>query len=73
MPAVYGALLGDGLWSSRPPAHQPPAIKAPLLPRPRLLETAWLDPASSLARHLMDGYERMGHTLALQYGERYNG
>ncbi|PRW58397.1 phosphoinositide phosphatase SAC1 [Chlorella sorokiniana] len=33
-----------------------------------IAESAWLDPGSSLARHLMDSYEQMGHTLALQYG-----
>lgn len=33
----------------------------------------WLDPGSSLARHLMDSFEQMGHTLALQYGERAGG
>ncbi|KAL4859481.1 Phosphoinositide phosphatase SAC1 [Chlorella vulgaris] len=33
-----------------------------------IAESAWLDPASSLARHLLDAYEAMGHTLALQYG-----
>ena len=44
----------------------PPPLPAPSLPCPP--ESAWLDPGSSLARHLMDGYEAMGHTLALQYG-----
>lgn len=33
-----------------------------------LAEGGRLDPGSSLARHLMDGWERLGHTLALQYG-----
>jgi hypothetical protein len=37
-------------------------------PAPLPAETAWLDPGSSLARSLMDQYESMGHTLALQYG-----
>lgn len=34
-----------------------------------LAEGGRLDPGSSLARHLMDAWERLGHTLALQYGE----
>ncbi|PSC75191.1 phosphoinositide phosphatase SAC1 [Micractinium conductrix] len=33
-----------------------------------IAESAWLDPASSMARHLMDLWEHCGHTLALQYG-----
>ncbi|KAL4426372.1 hypothetical protein ABPG77_004666 [Micractinium sp. CCAP 211/92] len=31
-------------------------------------ESARLDPGSTMARHLMDLWERMGHTVALQYG-----
>ncbi|KAL4430910.1 hypothetical protein ABPG75_006166 [Micractinium tetrahymenae] len=33
-----------------------------------IAESAWLDPGSTMACHLMDLWERMGHTVALQYG-----
>lgn len=64
---------GGQLWLvEKPPEAAAPARAHPCFHSPQThpnAESAWLDPGSSLARHLMDQYERMGHTLALQYGE----
>lgn len=58
------------MWLALRPSLNPYPVR--LMPPP-CAESAWLDPGSSLARHLMDSYEAMGHTLALQYGEGQQG
>ena len=62
------ALLSRALPYCAHPTRAELCCAALCRPPPLPAETAWLDPGSSLARNLMDQYELMGHTLALQYG-----